>query len=87
VLRAQRLTGWALLGDAAFGVVGLAVMSAATTMTPGRAGSLNWMLPYTGRASESRRHVLRILDCSHSSHRGACSSCNHEAGSAGTKPG
>jgi hypothetical protein len=47
VLRAQRLTGWALLADAAFGVVGLVVMSAATTAAPGRAGSLNWMLPYT----------------------------------------
>jgi hypothetical protein len=47
VLRARRLTLWALLGDAAFGITGLMVMSAATTMTPGRAGSLNWMLPYT----------------------------------------
>lgn len=46
-LRAQRLTAGASLGDAVFGVAGLAVMSAATTMAPGRAGSLNWMLPYT----------------------------------------
>lgn len=46
-LRAQRLTTGALLGDAVFGVAGLAVMSAATTAAPGRAGSLNWMLPYT----------------------------------------
>jgi hypothetical protein len=46
-LRAQRLTTGALLADAAFGVAGLAVMSAATTAAPGRAGSLNWMLPYT----------------------------------------
>ena len=46
-LRAQRLTVGALLGDAVFGVAGLAVMSAATKATPGRAGSLNWMLPYT----------------------------------------
>jgi hypothetical protein len=46
-LRAQRLTARALLGDAVFGVAGLAVMSAATTVAPGRAGSLNWMLPYT----------------------------------------
>lgn len=46
-LRAQRLTAAALLGDAVFGVAGLAVMSAATTAAPGRAGSLNWMLPYT----------------------------------------
>jgi hypothetical protein len=46
-LRAQRLTTGALLADAVFGVAGLAVMSAATTAAPGRAGSLNWMLPYT----------------------------------------
>jgi hypothetical protein len=46
-LRGQRLTTGALLGDAVFGVAGLAVMSAATTAAPGRAGSLNWMLPYT----------------------------------------
>ena len=46
-LRAQRLTVGALLGDAVFGMAGLAVMSAATTAAPGRAGSLNWMLPYT----------------------------------------
>jgi hypothetical protein len=45
--RARRLTLGALLGDASFGIVGLAVMSAATTNAPGRAGSLNWMLPYT----------------------------------------
>jgi hypothetical protein len=47
MIRAQRLMLWPLLADAAFGIVGLAVMSAATTHTPGRAGSLNWMLPYT----------------------------------------
>jgi hypothetical protein len=46
-VRARRLTVGAMLGDAMFGVAGLAVMSAATTATPGRAGSLNWMLPYT----------------------------------------
>jgi hypothetical protein len=46
-LRAQRLTAGALLGDAVFGVGGLVLMSAATTAAPGRAGSLNWMLPYT----------------------------------------
>lgn len=47
-IRAGRLTFGVLLGDAAFGVVGLLVMSAATTtMTAGRTGSLNWMLPYT----------------------------------------
>jgi hypothetical protein len=46
-LRAQRLTTGALLGDAVFGVAGLAVMSAATIAAPGRAGSLNWMLSYT----------------------------------------
>jgi hypothetical protein len=44
---ARRLTLGALLGDAAFGIVGLAVMSAATSAAPGRAGSLNWMLPYS----------------------------------------
>jgi hypothetical protein len=46
-LRAQRLTLGPLLADAAFGIAGLAVMSAATSEAPGRAGSLNWMLPYT----------------------------------------
>jgi hypothetical protein len=47
-IRAGRLTFGVLLGDAAFGVAGLAAMSAATTtMTADRAGSLNWMLPYT----------------------------------------
>jgi hypothetical protein len=47
MLRAQRLTFGALLADAVFGVAGLVVMSVATTAAPGRAGSLNWMLPYT----------------------------------------
>jgi hypothetical protein len=47
ILGARRLTLGALLGDATFGIVGLAVMSAATSAAPGRAGSLNWMLPYT----------------------------------------
>ncbi len=47
VLRARRLTLAALLGDALFGVAGLAVMSVATSAAPGRAGSLNWMLPYS----------------------------------------
>jgi hypothetical protein len=47
VLSARRLSRGALLGDAAFGVIGLAVMSMATDPTPGRADSLNWMLPYT----------------------------------------
>jgi hypothetical protein len=46
-LRAGRLTLGALLGDAVFGIAGLLVMSAATSAAPGRAGSLNWMLPYT----------------------------------------
>jgi hypothetical protein len=45
--RARRLTARAILADAAFGVVGLGVMALATTSGPGRAGSLNWMLPYT----------------------------------------
>ena len=47
IVRARRLTLGALLGDAVFGIAGLAVMSAATIAAPGRAGSLNWMLPYT----------------------------------------
>jgi hypothetical protein len=46
-LRERRLTLGALLGDAVFGIAGLVVMSAATSAAPGRAGSLNWMLPYT----------------------------------------
>jgi hypothetical protein len=46
-LGARRLTRGAILADAAFGVVGLGVMALATTSGPGRAGSLNWMLPYT----------------------------------------
>ena len=37
-LRAQRLTAGALLGDAVFGVAGLAVMSAATTARPAGLG-------------------------------------------------
>jgi hypothetical protein len=47
MIRAQRLTLSALLGDAAFGIAGLAVMSVAISGSPARAGSLNWMLPYT----------------------------------------
>lgn len=46
-LAAGRLTERAVLADAAFGVFGLAVMAAATHAGPSRAGSLNWMLPYT----------------------------------------
>ncbi len=45
--RVRRLTSRAIVADAAFGVVGLGVMALATTSGPGRAGSLNWMLPYT----------------------------------------
>lgn len=47
VLDARRLTRNALLGDAIFGVAALLAMSLAMASTPGRAGSLNWMLPYT----------------------------------------
>jgi hypothetical protein len=47
VLGARRLTASAMLADAAFGFVGLGVMALATSSGPGRAGSLNWMLPYT----------------------------------------
>jgi hypothetical protein len=46
-LGARRLTRTAILVDAAFGFVGLALMAVATSAGPGRAGSLNWMLPYT----------------------------------------
>ncbi len=43
----RRLTRGAMLIDGVFGVLGLAAMAAATSSGPGRAGSLNWMLPYT----------------------------------------
>ncbi len=46
-LGARRLTRGAILADAAFGVAGLGVMALATASGPGRASSLNWMLPYT----------------------------------------
>jgi hypothetical protein len=46
-LRARRLTERAILADAAFGAAGLMLMSVASSSGPGRAGSLNWMLPYT----------------------------------------
>jgi hypothetical protein len=46
-LGARRLTARAMLGDAAFGLLGLAVMSIASSSGPERTGSLNWMLPYT----------------------------------------
>jgi hypothetical protein len=46
-LSARRLTRGAMLADAAFGAAGLAVMAVASSSGPGRAGSLNWMLPYT----------------------------------------
>jgi hypothetical protein len=46
-LRIGRLSPAAMLADAAFGAVGLGVMAVATTAMPGRAGSLDWMLPYT----------------------------------------
>jgi hypothetical protein len=46
-LHARRLVPGAVLGDAVFGVVGLAVMAIAAYRMPGRAASLNWMLPYT----------------------------------------
>jgi hypothetical protein len=47
ILGARRLTSAAMLIDAAFGLAGLAAMTIATSSGPGRAGSLNWMLPYT----------------------------------------
>jgi hypothetical protein len=47
VLSARRLTPGAMAADAAFGVCGLAAMAFAAGSGPGRAGSLNWMLPYT----------------------------------------
>lgn len=46
-LGARRLTTTVILADAAFGLIGLSLMALATTSGPGRAGSLNWMLPYT----------------------------------------
>lgn len=46
-LGARRLTASAMLADAAFGFIGLGVMALAASSGPGRAGSLNWMLPYT----------------------------------------
>jgi len=46
-LHARRLRRRVLLADAVFGIMGLALMSAATSATPGRGGSLNWMLPYS----------------------------------------
>lgn len=46
-LGARRLTASAMLTDAAFGFIGLGVMALAASSGPGRAGSLNWMLPYT----------------------------------------
>jgi hypothetical protein len=46
-LGARRLSTSVMLADAAFGLIGLGVMALATTSGPGRAGSLNWMLPYT----------------------------------------
>jgi len=46
-VRSRHLARWVLLGDALFGMIGLGVMSLATTSSAGRAGSLNWMLPYT----------------------------------------
>jgi hypothetical protein len=47
ILGERRLTPAAMLTDAIFGLAGLAVMAIATSSGPGRAGSLNWMLPYT----------------------------------------
>ncbi|MDQ1392141.1 MAG: hypothetical protein QOF30_1118 [Acidimicrobiaceae bacterium] len=46
-LRAGRLVRAALLVDGLFGMAALVAMSVATVATRGRAGSLNWMLPYT----------------------------------------
>jgi hypothetical protein len=46
-LGARRLTASAMLADATFGFIGLGVMALAASSGPGRAGSLNWMLPYT----------------------------------------
>lgn len=43
----RRLTRGAMLIDTIFGLAGLAAMAIATSSGPGRAGSLNWMLPYT----------------------------------------
>ncbi len=47
LVRRRRLTMPLLVADAAFGLVGLGVLSYATASTVGRTGSINWMLPYT----------------------------------------
>jgi hypothetical protein len=45
--RRQRLTLPLLVADAAFGLLGLGILSFATTHTVGRTGTIDWMLPYT----------------------------------------
>jgi hypothetical protein len=47
ILGERSLTPAAMLTDTAFGLAGLAAMAIATSSGPARAGSLNWMLPYT----------------------------------------
>lgn len=47
LVRRGRLTLPLLLADTAFGIVGLGVLSFATTSTVGRTGTIDWMLPYT----------------------------------------
>jgi hypothetical protein len=47
LLAKQRLVMPVLLADAVFGLLGLGLLSYATTMTPGRTGTIDWMLPYT----------------------------------------
>src|SRR3954464_10595793 len=58
VLDARRLTRGVLLGDACFGVAALLAMSLATASTPGRVGSLNWMLPYAVPAATALGAVM-----------------------------
>jgi hypothetical protein len=80
-LSARRLTPGAMLADAAFGVAGLAVMAIATSSGPGRAGSLNWMLPYTV-ATATGLGVLAGGDLVATGAAGG----KHEGGAVGSKP-
>jgi hypothetical protein len=47
LVRRRRLTMAPLAADAAFGLLGLGLLSVATAHTEGRTGTIDWMLPYT----------------------------------------
>jgi hypothetical protein len=47
LVRRRRLTMAPLAADAAFGLLGLGLLSIATAHTEGRTGTIDWMLPYT----------------------------------------